>query len=101
MYFVESGRLEVVKAGLRGANLRLAKVAPGSLIGEIALYTGQPRSATLVATEPAVLLMLTREARARMQAEQPALAAQLDHQVVLGLAATLVRANAAFSLQVG
>lgn len=101
MYFVESGRLEVVKAGLHGEALRLAKVAPGSLIGEIALYTGQPRSATVVATEPAVLLMLTREARARMQADQPALAAQLDHQVVLGLAGTLVRANAAFSLQVG
>ncbi|HEY8360850.1 MAG TPA: SulP family inorganic anion transporter [Ramlibacter sp.] len=101
MYFVESGRLEVLKTGMRGAGLRLAKVAPGSLIGEIALYTGQPRSATIVATEPAVLLMLTREARAGMQAEQPALAAQLDHHVVLGLASTLLRANAAISLQVG
>ena len=81
------------------AALRLAKVMPGSTIGEIALYTGQPRTASVVATEAAVLLMLTREARTRLQAEHPALAAQLDHQVVLGLAGTLVRANAFLSLQ--
>lgn len=99
MYFVESGRLEVVKAGIDGAALRLSKVVPGSTIGEIALYTGQSRTASVVATEPCVLLMLTRAARTRLQAEHPALAAQLDHQVVTGLASTLVRANAFLSLQ--
>ncbi|MBC5767197.1 cyclic nucleotide-binding domain-containing protein [Ramlibacter albus] len=101
MYFVEDGSLEVVKATLDGRSLRLCKVRSGAILGEMALYTGQPRSASAVAVEPSTLSRLTREARERLQAEHPAVAGLLDKQVVMGLASNLSRTNTLLRLQVG
>jgi SulP family sulfate permease len=98
-YFVESGELEVVKATAQGRPIRLAKVVPGSMIGEMALYSGKPRTASVVAAAPAVLRALTRAGWERMRLQRPELAAQFDHHVVLSLAATVERANAALSQQ--
>jgi SulP family sulfate permease len=98
-YFVESGRLDVVKMGVHQVPVRLAKVVAGSMIGEIALYSGRPRGASVIAVEPALLRMLTREAWERMKREHPQLASRFDHHVILSLANTVGRANAALSLQ--
>lgn len=100
MYFIEAGRLEVVTLA-PGHTLRLAKVVAGSMIGEMALYSGQPRTATVRAVDDAVLLMLTLENWQRMQLERPDLARQLDLHVIRGLAARVSRANAALSQQEG
>jgi CRP-like cAMP-binding protein len=97
-YFVESGRLDVVKMGVHQVPVRLAKVVAGSMIGEIALYSGRPRGASVIAVEPAQLRMLTRQAWERMKRERPALASRFDHHVILSLANTVGRANAALSL---
>jgi CRP-like cAMP-binding protein len=52
IYFIESGGMEVVKAvGGDGAVLRLAKLAKGAMVGELAFYTGDPRSASIAATQ--------------------------------------------------
>ena len=101
MYFVESGSLEVVKETPGGRALRLCKVRAGAILGEMAMYTGQPRSASALAVEPARLAMLTREARERLQAEHPAVAGLLDRQVVTGLASNLSRTNTLLRLQAG
>lgn len=98
MFFVESGSLEVVKQ-TAGRPIRLCKVRAGAMLGEMALYTGQPRSASAIAVEPCGLLVLTQEARERMQREEPELAARLDRQVVLGLAGNLARTNTLLRLQ--
>ena len=50
VYFVESGRFDVLKHVDDGPPVRLAKVRHGALLGEIAFYLGEPRSATIVAT---------------------------------------------------
>jgi SulP family sulfate permease len=100
MYFVQRGGLDVVKATDSGP-LRLAKVRAGSMLGEMALYTGQVRSASAVATEPCELRVLTRAARERLQREHPQVAALLDRQVVTGLAGAVQRANALLKLQAG
>jgi SulP family sulfate permease len=99
MYFVESGSLEVVKSTLDGRSLRLSKVRSGAILGEMALYTGLPRSASAVAAEPATLSRLTRDAREKLQAEHPAVAGLLDRQVVTGLASNLSRTNTLLRLQ--
>ena len=98
-YFVESGRLDVVKMGVHQVPVRLAKVVAGSMIGEIALYSGRPRGASVIAVEPALLRRLTRQAWERMKRERPQLASRFDHHVILSLANTVGRANAALSLQ--
>ena len=100
MYFVRRGGLDVVKA-TAGGRLRLAQVRAGSMLGEMALYTGQVRSASAVASEDCELLVLTRAARERLQREHPQVAALLDRQVVTGLAGAIQRANALLKLQAG
>jgi len=49
MYFVEQGTLSVVISLSQGQPRRLRTLGPGSLIGEMSLYTKQPRSADAVA----------------------------------------------------
>jgi SulP family sulfate permease len=99
MYFIEEGRLEVVKASNNHHGFRLAKVVAGSMIGEMALYSGQPRTASVLAVDAAVLLMLTLADWQRMQRENPELARQLDHHVIRGLANRVSRTSAALSQQ--
>ena len=98
-YFVESGRLDVVKMGVHNVPVRLAKVVAGSMLGEIALYSGRPRGASVIAVDAAVLRVLTRQAWERMKQERPELASRFDHHVILSLASTVGRANATLSLQ--
>ncbi len=52
MYFIASGEVEV---RLRPGTVRLG---PGEFFGEIALLTGEPRNATIVAVQPCTLLSL-------------------------------------------
>ena len=98
-YFVESGRLDVVKMGVHNVPVRLAKVVAGSMLGEIALYSGRPRGASVIAVDAAQLRVLTRQAWERMKQERPELASRFDHHVILSLANTVGRANATLSLQ--
>lgn len=59
-YVLESGRMEV-STGRGEARVVLATVGPGALLGEMALINNQPRMATLTATEPTRLVMITRD----------------------------------------
>lgn len=100
-YFVESGRLEVVKMGPHRVPVRLAKIVAGSMIGEMALYSGRPRTASVIAVEPARLRVLTRAAWNRLQAQRPDLARRFDHHVILNLAGMVGRTSATLSQQEG
>lgn len=59
LYFVISGALEVTgRTSSSDALGRLFREQPGSVLGEIALFDGLPRTATVWATEPTLLLRL-------------------------------------------
>lgn len=74
LYLVQTGRLGAyVQAGERALAVRT--ILPGSVIGEMGLLRNQPRSATIRAEHPGVVLRLSREALAAMEARDPALAA--------------------------
>ncbi|HEX6916796.1 MAG TPA: MFS transporter, partial [Phycicoccus sp.] len=56
-YVVRRGRLEVLVAGQR-----VREVGPGEVLGELALLTGEPRSATVRARRDTTVLELPRDA---------------------------------------
>ena len=59
-YVLMRGRVEVLAGGARGEERRLATLGPGSLFGEAALLTHEPRNATVRALESCTLLALRR-----------------------------------------
>ena len=61
MFLVLSGRLAIDVAHRDGTSTRVDEVGPGSVVGEMALLTGQPRTATIVALESARLACLSRK----------------------------------------
>ncbi|MBM3275298.1 MAG: SLC26A/SulP transporter family protein, partial [Candidatus Sericytochromatia bacterium] len=93
LYLVESGRVSVVLGG-NGTPIRLHTYLGGTVVGEMGLYTTEPRSASVVADEPAVLLRLSAKAFAALAANDPVLANALHSLVVRILAHRLAGANA-------
>jgi CRP-like cAMP-binding protein len=70
MYVVVAGRLEVA-VNRSGRRIRLAELGPGDYCGEMALLTGQPRSATVSAAEGSTVLRLSRAPMARWLHRHP------------------------------
>jgi voltage-gated potassium channel len=68
MYFIASGEVEV---RLRPGAVRLGA---GEFVGEIALLTGEPRNATIVAVQPSTLLTLDVVDFRQLLGRQPDLA---------------------------
>ena len=74
LYLVERGVLHVLD-GNTGA--LLGRQRAGDVVGEVALLTGEPRSATLVAGVPGTVSELSREAFLAVAARHPVLLANL------------------------
>lgn len=72
LFVVVSGRLGVVTAA-GGDSRLLAEIAPGEVVGEMALISGDPRSATVVAMRDTQLVRLDKAAFDRLALECPAL----------------------------
>ena len=74
LYLVERGVLQVLD-GSTGA--LLGRQRAGDVVGEVALLTGEPRSATLLARAPGAVSELSREAFLAVAARHPVLLANL------------------------
>jgi CRP-like cAMP-binding protein len=61
MYVVVSGEVEVYRANSRGEQVPIVRLGPGEFFGEMTLVEIQPRSATVVVTEPSRLYTLTKK----------------------------------------
>jgi SulP family sulfate permease len=57
--------------------MRLRAINPGVVVGEVGMYSGEPRTADVVADTPSVVLRLAETSIERIEAEDPALAAEL------------------------
>ncbi|MGZ8652770.1 MAG: SLC26A/SulP transporter family protein [Actinomycetota bacterium] len=77
VFVLESGRLQVEMVTPEGTRVRLRTVLPGVVVGEIAMYTGVPRTADVVAETPSVVLRLSRASIEQMEVAEPELAAAL------------------------
>jgi SulP family sulfate permease len=96
VWVLESGRLRIEMRTAQGTQVRLSTVLPGVMVGEIALYTGDPRTADVVAETPSVVLRLSRDEIERLEVEEPALAVALHRWFAATLAHRLTDRMRAF-----
>jgi CRP-like cAMP-binding protein len=61
MFIVVTGELEVVKRAMDGTTVRVAMLGPGDWFGEMAILDVQPRSASVRALAPSLLLAMGPE----------------------------------------
>src|SRR5438874_1257550 len=60
LYLVVSGRIRISAADQAGHHKVLAFAGPGEVVGEMGVLSGEPRSATALATDDAQLLQLRK-----------------------------------------
>jgi SulP family sulfate permease len=97
VYVVESGRLRVETTTPSGTRMRLSTVRGGVVVGEIALYTGVPRTADVIAETDSVVLRLSRASIERIETEDPDTAARLHRWLARVLAERLTDSERAYS----
>ena len=61
MFVVVAGELEVIKKGESGGDVRVAVLGPSDWFGEMAIIDVQPRSASVLAVAPTLVLSLTAD----------------------------------------
>jgi CRP-like cAMP-binding protein len=61
MYIVISGEVDVIIEGPDGKENKVAKIGSGNYFGEMALMTGEPRSATIRTNSTCELFSLTKD----------------------------------------
>ncbi len=71
------------------SNAEAAQVGPGTIVGEMALYTRQPRSADIVTTKACTVLRLTADRLAELKRTYPQVAIQFHAFLVTLLASRL------------
>ena len=96
VFVLESGRLVVQVQTAEGTTMRLRTIRPGVVVGEVAMYSGAPRTADVVAETPVVVLRLGGEAIARLEASEPELAAEVHRWLATTLSERLDSMNKAF-----
>jgi hypothetical protein len=61
LFLIENGSVEVHTVDPKGRPLVLAELGPGEFFGEVAVLTGRPRTATILAKEAVTVIEITRE----------------------------------------
>ena len=82
LHLVVSGRLVVERAGADGELVHLAEVRGSEAVGELALLSGEPRSASVTAARASTVARLPREDFERTVATDAALLGSLARLVV-------------------
>ncbi len=93
MYFVESGTLNVELELEGGKTLRLKKVGPGAVFGEMGIYTSAPRSATVRAAERSIVYLMTRDKLELLERKVPMLVSAVNRFLINMLADRLADSN--------
>jgi len=81
-YLSISGRFRVYMAGEDGTQRVVRELGRGEVIGEMSLYTGEPRSATVVAIRNSVLARLDKPQFEEMLARSPQASIALTRQII-------------------
>ncbi|UZP68089.1 cyclic nucleotide-binding domain-containing protein [Desulfovibrio mangrovi] len=93
MYFIEQGMI-TIQLELDGRKTtRVKKMGPGTVFGEMGIYTNAPRSASAVAEGTCVLYRLSRTTLDQLQLKEPLLTSALHRFVVNLLSQRVSDAN--------
>jgi len=71
VFFVVDGLLKVVKTSLEGKISFLGLRGPGSLVGELGILSGSPRTSALQAVRPSHVVRISEPTFERLLAERP------------------------------
>ncbi len=93
VFFLVSGQLGVHLPTASGHKIRVRAMGPGTIVGEIAYLTGQPRNADVVCEEATVVLCLTEVDISDIEANDRDLAALMLAILGRSLAAKLAQSN--------
>jgi SulP family sulfate permease len=95
LFYVERGQVTVWLALAGNRRIRLRTMRPGTVVGELGLYLGEARSASVITETDATVLRLTSDALRRMAGEAPELAASFHELMVRMTAERLAHSNQA------
>lgn len=93
LYFIEYGRVCAQLDRTDGPPTRLRSSTAGTIVGEVGIYAGGRRTATVVAEEDCDAVRLSVGAMARMETEDPQLAALLQRFLTALIAEKLSDTN--------
>ena len=86
-YVIQSGRVRVFRETADRIQTNLTELAAGAYFGEVALVTGQARSASVEALEDATLIKVSKEEFDRLLDQNPQLARHIIQQLASWLVA--------------
>ena len=87
MLFIESGHVTTHVEKENGERLRLRRQSSGTVVGEIGMYLGIPRTASVIAESKGTAYRLTKDTLLRITRDEPLLAAAFHEYVSYNLAA--------------
>lgn len=93
IYFIEKGEGVVMLETGHGPPVKLMAFGNGTILGEVAFYRGERRSASAIARTPIKAWMLSRSALAEIERDAPSLAATFHYQIARALSDRLQSAN--------
>ena len=80
-YVIQSGRVKVFRETADGIRTDLTELGAGAYFGEVALVTGQPRTASVEAVEESRLIKVSKEEFDHLLDHNPQLARHIIHQL--------------------
>jgi SulP family sulfate permease len=98
MYFIEDGQVSISLSLNGGKKVRLRTFANATIVGEMALYSGQKRTADVVTDRHTRAYRLSMARLRQLEREDPSAALQLHNYVVRVLASRLAATNEAYRL---
>jgi SulP family sulfate permease len=93
LYVIDDGLVEIRIGGGAAPGKRLAAFGPGSIFGEIVMFTARERTADAICVKPTRLFELRAESLAEMEARFPALYARVLANLNAHLAGRLIAAT--------
>lgn len=88
LYVIRSGRVNVVREQPSGGSVVLAMFGPGEFFGELSIFDGERRSATVIAVEPTETVALGRFDMVRVVTHNPQVGLSLLKSLSARLRAT-------------
>ncbi len=93
MCFVINGLLEVMKKNAQGDFRTIARLQKGNTIGEMSIIDKSPRSASVIARQPSLIIILTQKGFNKLSTRHPSITVQLLKKVMRLLSLNMRRTS--------